>query len=476
MLSNTLPFEVNSIAEAIEEHQKPVDVLCGNTRSRWGQIPENARNLVQGLLQRNARNRFSVDQALEHSFIQRVSDGAAPRGDQHGRPESPGNGTSDFYHSCRKSAISKFSWSDPHGKELDLRQISKTIYFIRHGEASHNIAEKKAKRNAAKKALEMGIERASKEFEEAVEEARKAVLHNEDFFDAMLSVAGQQDAERCRCELAGLCDRGLPMPTVVFTSPLQRTLQTAAAVFPHHSNVHALEEVRERRTGLPCDSRSKRNGMISRPSFFNIDFNRIDDEEDTDFAENKAEARERCARFLRDLPGTDAVDESGAKREHNSICVVSHKGFLREMERGPLGHPEATEFMNCEVRVYEVRWTPEGEVEMPAKLLYSNASLSTLQMQNFPASWVTPESLEELPRRVKALLAEFGDLREPGPEVWQAAEGGLRVTAAFTEQSAAAAAALRLHGLDIRGDDEKRSRPTAYSTDRFHAQLLYDVL
>lgn len=34
------------------------------------------------------------------------------------------------------------------------------------------------------------------------------------------------------------------------------------------------------------------------------------------------------------LQGTDA----------DSVCIVTHKGFLRELERGPLGQPEASEF------------------------------------------------------------------------------------------------------------------------------------
>lgn len=147
------------------------------------------------------------------------------------------------------------------------------------------------------------------------------------------------------------------------------------------------------------------------------------------------------------------------------------------MERGPLAHPEATEFNNCEVRIYTLVYTPEGDIEKPSKCIYSNASLCTLQMRNFPASWVDcdEDPITELPRKVDALLHEFGELREP-PEVWQSSDGTYRVSAAFTEQSAAAAAALRLHGRDVRSEEEKKSRSTACDRDRFHAQVTYDII
>ena len=43
-----------------------------------------------------------------------------------------------------------------------------------------------------------------------------------------------------------------------------------------------------------------------------------------------------------------------AYRGHSAIAIVTHKGFLREFEHGPLGRPQATEFGNCEVRVYRL--------------------------------------------------------------------------------------------------------------------------
>jgi len=60
--------------------------------------------------------------------------------------------------------------------------------------------------------------------------------------------------------------------------------------------------------------------------------------------EEKFMLRKRTAGLGKLLQGTDA----------DSVCIVTHKGFLRELERGPLGQPQASEFSNCEVRVYDV--------------------------------------------------------------------------------------------------------------------------
>ena len=71
--------------------------------------------------------------------------------------------------------------------------------------------------------------------------------------DAPLSDAGRQGAADAREAIMAFCnERGVPQPTLVLTSPLQRALQTAALLFPEHPNVVVREELRERRTGLTC--------------------------------------------------------------------------------------------------------------------------------------------------------------------------------------------------------------------------------
>jgi hypothetical protein len=38
-----------------------------------------------------------------------------------------------------------------------------------------------------------------------------------------------------------------------------------------------------------------------------------------------------------------------------SIALIGHKGYLRELERGPLGHVDAALFQNGECRVYRLQ-------------------------------------------------------------------------------------------------------------------------
>ena len=59
---------------------------------------------------------------------------------------------------------------------------------------------------------------------------------------------------------------------------------------------------------------------------------------------------------------------------HRVICIVTHKGYLRELERGYLGQPRATEFQNCEVRVYRVNLSAESAVPTRVERLHPPVS------------------------------------------------------------------------------------------------------
>lgn len=67
-------------------------------------------------------------------------------------------------------------------------------------------------------------------------------------------------------------------------------------------------------------------------------------EQDHFTQEDKEELRKRTERLFVLLGETDQT----------SIAVVIHKGYLRELERGPLGQTNAKEFKNCEIRAYNV--------------------------------------------------------------------------------------------------------------------------
>lgn len=240
----------------------------------------------------------------------------------------------------------------------------RTLYFIRHGEALHNILEKKAMAKARVDAAEEGLALDCEETLRRVEEARKGVLNDEKLLDAPLSKAGEQEAEGARVAVERLVqEKGLPSPTEVLVSPLHRALQTADIVFPDHDNIHVREEVQERLTGKACDTRSPSEDLIRRGRFHRFSMTRLHEasmrrnsltEEDDDgnpLVENKYQLRERTRKLF------DLIAES----DHKVLAVVTHKGFLRELERGPFGNADATEFSNCEVRVYQASFTAGGE-------------------------------------------------------------------------------------------------------------------
>ena len=62
--------------------------------------------------------------------------------------------------------------------------------------------------------------------------------------------------------------------------------------------------------------------------------------------ENRVMLRGRAAQVL------DLLEEHGLN--HHAVALVSHKAFLAELERGPLGRPDASECANGEVRVFSV--------------------------------------------------------------------------------------------------------------------------
>ena len=239
-----------------------------------------------------------------------------------------------------------------------------TLFLIRHGEASHNVLEKMAKEQALKEALAEGLKEADELTKERVELARQRVLLDDKLFDAPLSELGKEEA-RGACEaLASLAkDQGLPYPEEVLVSPLTRTLETANLIFPQHANIRVREELRERCTGKPPDTRSTPDQLRARISFSRFSMTRLEELaaiqqsqqqwELQQEEENKAMLRERTCQLFRLL--------AECPTDRKSIAVVTHKAYLRELERGPFGDPDAVEFNNGEIRVYKIRLHPETE-------------------------------------------------------------------------------------------------------------------
>merc|ERR1712136_652989 len=242
--------------------------------------------------------------------------------------------------------------------------VRKTLFLVRHGEAVHNIEEQAAKKVAQLQAEQLGLHPKSPECKAMVDAARRLVLNSQALGDAELSPAGKAQALATKVAVAALIRQGkVPEPTGLLISPLQRTLQTASIIFPNHPNAHVRDLLSEKKTQFPCDNRSKIRNSV-RKTFVNMSFSHLDrfDEQRLWFdsleaEENNADVRERAATFVQQLRSI----------RDDCIALVSHKGFLRELERGPFGQPETSdakkpgsEFGNCEVRVYDVTLAPRG--------------------------------------------------------------------------------------------------------------------
>ena len=288
-----------------------------------------------------------------------------------------------------------------------------TLYLIRHGEACHNVREKIAKSKAMESAIANGYTKECEYTKEKMEQARKEVLNDVTLFDAPLSDLGKQEAEKSSKYFYDDLLKNhpeLPTPKVVLVSPLQRTLQTAHIMFPTTSSaslnsddddtdqnedcssddgttstasrrvpcsIHVREEVRERCTGKPPDSRVSSATLVQNPMYRSFSMRRLrrhsiensiinncsggattyDDcqqkkrqkhdhtnEGKGHEEENKSMLRERTNKLWSLL----------AESKDQSVAIVTHKAYLRELERGPFQRPHSKEFRNGEIRVYRV--------------------------------------------------------------------------------------------------------------------------
>ena len=255
-----------------------------------------------------------------------------------------------------------------------------TLYFIRHGEATHNIKEKAAMKRAKEDAIAEGFAEDSDEVKYRMEEARKVILNDDTLFDCPLSEMGKAEAKGAFSKMEEL-QQNHPSPAEVLVSPLQRALQTADLVFPHHTNIRVREELQERQTGKACDTRQRsyllaRRNTFSRFSMLRLRMDSMEnlpvvgpllggggDEEKQQGGNNRDETltetiSERSQSSIVEekhmLRGrTNKLFELLSESEHKAVAVVTHKGYLRELERGPFGQVDSKEFKNCEVRVYK---------------------------------------------------------------------------------------------------------------------------
>jgi len=241
----------------------------------------------------------------------------------------------------------------------------KIVYLVRHAEAEHNVHEKQAEEQARK----LGAR------EEDVVAAGKRAINDDSFLDASLSLGGQHQVISAADKFSQLLETThYPMPEIVFVSPLQRTLQTASLLFPNHPDMYAIECLREKRTGLPCDERRCVSELKS--DFPHVDF------ADVEYKDSLSPAGYEFNKSLKEdnealAERTLFLDAFLRDSYHQTVAVVTHKGFLRELNKSTLasaydleGNTLSSTFGNAEVRVCEFTWEDNGSLQVKARSLH----------------------------------------------------------------------------------------------------------
>jgi hypothetical protein len=153
-------------------------------------------------------------------------------------------------------------------------------------------------------------------------------------------------------------------------------------------------------TGLPCDSRHRSDVLRNRKSFSRFSMRRLQlgsmlqvrmtarrGVDDTTSDEENLSADEPVLALdkginERSVPTPAEGEEINALRkrtkllfkmllefEEASIAVVSHKGYLRELERAEFGIQNSPLYGNGEMRVYQVRLSKRRQKLLEAKRL-----------------------------------------------------------------------------------------------------------
>ncbi|CAM9146320.1 unnamed protein product [Chrysoparadoxa australica] len=199
-----------------------------------------------------------------------------------------------------------------------LKSPSKTVHFIRHAQATHNLAADLEGRGAYEK---------------------------EEHLDARLTDFGKGQC----AELAKESKKLAGEVQLVVVSPLSRAVETALLCLEQVPGVPwiALDCLREKAGGHPCDKRRTRTEMSKEhPS---IEWSFIADEQDDywdalgkDDRETDEQIVGRCNDFFSWL----------AKRPENNIAVVTHSAFLSVLFNKAVtcGPPLSKWFENCEMR------------------------------------------------------------------------------------------------------------------------------
>jgi len=204
-----------------------------------------------------------------------------------------------------------FTHNTEEGFSLFLQERCQRIFFIRHAEGYHNVAERESRF-----------------------EPENLVFLKENsgyvYWDAKLTPKGEDQCAQLKGSIRGTSVWGFDKPLnldLVVVSPLTRTLQTAAISLgapgsPGAPPFIASELCRERISDSMCDGR--RNVTDLKQDFPSVDFSLIEHDEDWMFSNQKetdALCQERAVKFLKWL----------CRRPESQIAVVTHSLFLKNL-------------------------------------------------------------------------------------------------------------------------------------------------
>jgi broad specificity phosphatase PhoE len=206
-----------------------------------------------------------------------------------------------------------YTHDEKAGFSMFLMERCKRVFFIRHAEGYHNLAEAKSKMVP-----------------------KNAVLLKENsgfvYWDPRLTPRGEEQCANLKASIRGSSIWGYDMPLrldLVIVSPTTRTLQTAylslgSAESPQAPPFVAHEGCREQISDAMCDGR--RSITELKLEFPGVDFSLVESDEDRMFKERKEtdeDVQQRAVEFLQFL----------CSRPEVRIAVVTHSHFLKNLLR-----------------------------------------------------------------------------------------------------------------------------------------------
>lgn len=203
-----------------------------------------------------------------------------------------------------------FTHDTASGFSLFLQERCQRIFFIRHAEGLHNLAER-----------------------ESTFEPKNQILMKENsgyvYWDPKLTELGEKQCAKLKSTIRGSSVWGFDKPLgldLVVVSPTTRTLQTAFLSLgtpetPGAPPFVSTELCREHISDAMCDGR--RSITELKRDFPGVDYDLVEDNEDTMFhrKETEEQVEERAQAFLKWLCG----------RPETHIAVVTHSIFLKTL-------------------------------------------------------------------------------------------------------------------------------------------------